>query len=60
MTRALFHDLMDEGHVDIAAGQQADDLFALNVYLVVEHCRERSRARGFDNLLGALEQQQNS
>ena len=49
---------MDEGNVDVAAGQDADDLFALDVDLVVEHGRERSGAGGLNDLLAALEQQQ--
>ena len=40
------------------AGQDADDLFALDVDLVVEHGRERSGAGGLNDLLAALEQQQ--
>ena len=55
---ALFYDLVDEGNVDVAAGEDADDLFALDVDLVVEHGRERSGAGGLNDLLAALEQQQ--
>lgn len=58
--QALFDDLVDERNVDIAAGQHAYDLFALYIHLVVEHSRERSRTRGLNDLLAALEQQQNS
>ena len=57
---ALLDDLVDEGNVDVAAGEDADDLFALDVDLVVEHGRERSGAGGLNDLLAALEQQQNS
>ena len=55
---ALLDDLVDEGNVDVAAGEDADDLFALDVDLVVEHGRERSGAGGLNDLLAALEQQQ--
>ena len=51
---------MDERNVDIAAGQHAYDLFALYIHLVVEYSRKRSRTRGLNDLLAALEQQQNS
>ena len=55
---ALLDDLVDEGNVDVAAGQDADDLFALDVDLVVEHSRERGGTGGLNDLLAALEQQQ--
>ena len=58
--QALFHNLVDKGYVDIAAGQHADDLLAAYIHLVVEHSRERSRTGGLNDLLAALEQQQNS
>ena len=58
--QALFHNLVNKGYVDIAAGQHAYDLFAAYIHLVVEHSRERSRTRGLNDLLAALEQQQNS
>ena len=41
--QALFHNLVDKGYVDIAAGQHADNLLAAYIHLVVEHSRERRR-----------------
>ena len=58
--KALFYDLVDEGNVDVAAGEHTDDLLALDVHLVVEDSRERSRAGGLNDLLASLKQQQNS
>ena len=43
--QTLFDHLVNERYVDVAAGEHTADLFARDVRLVVEHRRERRRAR---------------
>ena len=54
----LFDDAVDEAHINVAAGQQADNLFAAEVIFAGQQCGEGRGTCRLDNLLGALEQQQ--
>ena len=51
---ALFHNLVDEGHVNVAPGEDAADLFAPNVHLIVENGGQGGGPGGLHHLLGAM------
>ena len=55
---ALLDDALDEAHVDVAAGEQAHDVFALHVDLALEHGGHGRGAGGLDDLLAALHEQE--
>ena len=55
---ALLDDALDEAHVDVAAGEQANDVFALHVDLALEHGGHGRGTGGLDDLLAALHEQQ--
>ena len=48
---SLLYDTLDEADVDIAAGEHAHNVLPLRVYLPAQHCRQRRRARGLNDLL---------
>ena len=55
---ALLDDALDEAHGDVAAGEQAHDVFALHVDLALEHGGHGRGAGGLDDLLAALHEQE--
>ena len=55
---ALLDDALDEAHVDVAAGEQAHDVFALHIDLALEHGGHGRGAGGLDDLLAALHEQE--
>ena len=55
---ALLDDALDKAHVNVAAGEQAHHVFALDIDLAVQDRRDRRCASGLHDHLAALHQKQ--